>query len=389
MSEMQIGKVSYLMIVNFLKKKQFLFLLHFIFCTLVSFIVPFSGRAEDNSSLKKAAPIYQNPFDLASGGASLTRATQEGVMFSNPSLPAFGEGFFRWIFYRSTLSVSDGTIAVGKDIIQASNNPGSNSFITNVAEDAFKKPIFAELDNAVGIITSNFGIAGFASNKLDISGKEFGTIGTPVLGVKNNAYAGVASTFSTTLSDYLAIGIGPKYIYNSEVNTNLSVSDVTNPSQAIDKVTNSLKKGNGIATDIGFTLQNRTKNFDLRLAGVIADVGNTTFTGGVPPWLQTYNVGAGFTIHDYTNALHCSLDFRDITDVYNEDLPKKIYMGCKVLITRYIGFGFGYLQGWPSYGVILNLFLFRIEAGTYTKDGAVQSGLVAQKIYFASLGFEI
>ena len=389
MSEMQIGKISYYMNINFFRKKHSPFLLHSIFYALVTFIVPLTGKADDTSSLKKSAPIYQNPFDLASGGASLTRATQEGVMFSNPSLPAFGEGYFRWIFYRSTVSVGDGTIAARKDIIQAANNPTSNAAITQVAEDAFKKPIYAELDSAAGVITSNFGIAGFASNKLDINGKDFGTMGLPVLGVKNNAYAGVATTFSTSFGDHLAVGIGPKYIYNSEVNTNLTVSDVTNPTQAINKVTNALKSGNGISTDVGFTLQNRTKNFDLRLAGVVEDVGNTSFTGGVPPWLQTYNAGIGFTIHDFTNALHCALDYRDISDVYGEDLPKKIYMGCKVLLTRYVGFGFGYLQGWPSYGIVLNLFLFRIEAGTYTKDGAAQSGLVARKIYFASLGFEI
>lgn len=389
MSEMQMGKHSQIMIVHFFKSKCFLLVLHSIFYALVSFIVPLTGRADDTSSLKKSGSIYQNPFDLASGGASLTRATQEGVMFSNPSLPAFGEGYFRWIFYRSTVSIGDGTVAAGNDIIQAANNPASNSFITNVAKDAFKKPIYAELNNAVGVITSNFGIAGFASGKLDINGKVFGTMGLPQLGVKNNAYAGVATTFSTTLSDHFAIGIGPKYIYNSEVNTNLTVSDVTNPSQAIDKVTNALKTGNGIATDIGFTLQNRTKNFDLRLAGVVADVGNTSFTGGVPPWLQTYNAGVGFTIHDFTNALHCAVDYRDISNVYDEDLPKKIYMGCKLLITRFVGFGFGYLQGWPSYGIVLNLYLFRIEVGAYTRDGAEQSGLVARKIYFASLGFEI
>jgi len=83
------------------------------------------------------------------------------------------------------------------------------------------------------------------------------------------------------------------------------------------------------------------------------------------------------------------LDYRDITDVYGEDRPKKIFMGCKVLITRIFGIGFGYLQGWPSYGIVLNMFLFRLEAGVYSRDEAIQSGLVGQKVYFVSLGFEI
>jgi hypothetical protein len=372
----------------FLKKKYFNFrLLYTIYVVIVS-LISFHGNAQDTSSLKKSAPIYQNPFDLASGGASLTRATQEGVLFSNPSLPAFGEGYFRWIFFRSTLSVGDGTISAARDAAQAATG-NTTTLATNIIEDAFKKPIYVGLDNAAGVLTSHFGIAGFASSKLDINGQKFGTVGVPQLQIKNNAFAGVATTMSTTLSDYFAIGIGPKYIYNSEVNTSLSVSEASDPGIATSKLSSALKKGNGLATDIGFTTQYRTKNFDLRLAGVVADVGNTTFTGGLPPWLQTYNAGIGFALHDFTNALHCSLDYRDITDVYGEDRPKKIFMGCKVLITRIFGIGFGYLQGWPSYGIVLNMFLFRLEAGVYSRDEAIQSGLVGQKVYFVSLGFEI
>ncbi|WP_148696742.1 hypothetical protein [Silvanigrella aquatica] len=366
-----------------------MFLLHDIICALATLFVSLTGFADDTSSLKKSAPIYQNPFDLASGGATLTRATQEGVMFSNPSLPAFGDGVFRSIFYVNKVSVGEGALAAGQDVIQAASNPSSNSVLKTLLEDTFKKPIYGQLDTVVGALTSHFGVAGFATNKLDLNGQEFGTMGLPVLEVKNNGVAGVASTFSTSLGDYLAVGVGPKYVYNTEVNTNLSVSDVTDPTQATQKITNALKKGSGVSTNVGVTLQNRTKYFDMRVAGVVEDLGNTAFTGGVPPWLQTYNAGVGFALHDMTNALHCALDYRDITDVYGEDLPKKIYMGCKLLLTRYVGFSAGYLQGWPSYGMVLNLYIFRIEAGSYTKDGANQSGLAARKIYFASLGFEI
>lgn len=369
---------------------------HFFFQISIGIIfvfylfVPLKATGQNNSSLKKSEPIYQNPFDLASGGASLTRATQEGVMFSNPSLPAFGEGHFRWIFLRSTFSVAEGTIKTGADLLKSTSSAGStSSLINNAASDLFKYPNYIGLSNAAGVITSEFGIAGFAANKLFTNGKRFGTVGVPQLVVQDNGFAGVATTMSTAFGDHLAIGIGPKYIYNAEVNTTLSVNDVLNPSTASTKLSNALLTGNALATDIGFTLQQRTKNFDIRLAGVVADVGNTTFNSGLPPWLQTYNAGLGFAVHDFTNALHCAVDYRDITNVYGEDLPKKIYIGCKALITRIFGVGFGYLQGWPSYGFVLNLFLFRLEAGVYTRDIANQSGLVGQKVYFVSLGFEL
>lgn len=359
----------------------------FIFCLFGAV----NATAQSNTSLKNSEPIYQNPFDLASGGASLTRATQEGVMFANPSLPAFGEGILRWIFLRSTISVGEETINTGTEVAKNVTSGGSTtSLIENVADDLFKSPNYFGISNAAGIITAKFGIAGFAANKLVTNGKPFGNVGVPQLVVQDNGFAGVAATFSTSLGDTIALGIGPKYIYNAEVNTTLAVSDVMSPSNATEKLKAALATGSGFATDLGVTLQHRTKYFDLRFAGVVSDVGNTTFSGGrLSPWQQAYHVGLGFALHDFTNALHCAIDYRDVTDVYQEDFPRKIYMGCKALITKIIGFGFGYLQGWPSYGVVLNLYLFRLEGGVYTRDVARQSGLIGQKIYFLSLGFEL
>ena len=79
------------------------------------------------------------------------------------------------------------------------------------------------------------------------------------------------------------------------------------PSTASSKLSNALLTGNAIAADIGFTLQHRTKNFDVRFAGVVADVGNTTLQG-CHHGLQTYNAGLGFAVHDFTNAMHCAVD---------------------------------------------------------------------------------
>ncbi|WP_130606573.1 hypothetical protein [Fluviispira sanaruensis] len=361
-----------------------------LFCKL-SFLLIYNHcvNAQDISSLKKAASIYQNPFDLASGGASMTRATQEGVLFANPSLPAFGEGIIRSIFFKNTVSVGAQSIGFLNDAAAAFGSFNTTQ-LQNLLGDIVKKPVYFGLDSAAGIVTSSFSIAGFSSAKIDLNGRQFGILGLPNIQIKSNGFLGVASAISTQFANTLAIGIGPKYIYNAEINADLGVNDILNASQAQSIITNALKKGTAISTDIGVTLQKRTKHFDVRLAGVVADVGNTQFTGGVPPWLQTYNAGVGLTLHDETNALHCALDFRDISDVYKEDLPKKVYMGCKLLITRIFGLGFGYLQGWPSYGFVLNLFLMRIEAGTYTKDaGNYQAGLLGRQVYFASLGFEL
>lgn len=342
--------------------------------------------AQNTSSLKKSAPLYQNGFDLASGGASLTRATQEGVIFANPSLIPIGDGIWRSFYGKNTFAVSEGSLNIVKSVLESSS---ANNIASNILQNIFDKPAYLNNATALGLLTSYVGIGGLSSFNFSMYGEKFGSIGLPELSVKSNSYAGVVLSAGTTLSDYLSIGISPKYIYNTQIDTTLSVGDLSNLNQGLNKLKNSLTQGSGIATDFGATLQVRSKHFDVRVAGVVTDFGNTTFSGSNPPWLQTYHAGIGLTLHDNSNALHCAADYRDLTNVYNEPLSKKMYMGCKLIITKWIAFGYGLLQGWPSYGMVLNLFVARIEAGTYTTDLGASPGLSPRTIYFLTLGYEL
>ena len=73
----------------------------YLSCASVLLLMPTQIVVAD--PLRKSSPLYENPFDLSAGGASLTRATQEGMFFSNPSLPALGKGLLRWIYGRTAV----------------------------------------------------------------------------------------------------------------------------------------------------------------------------------------------------------------------------------------------------------------------------------------------
>jgi hypothetical protein len=353
---------------------------------VVGVTMPQQSIAQNTSSLKKSAPLYQNGFDLASGGASLTRATQEGVIFANPSLIPIGEGIWRSFYGKNTFAVSEGSLNIVKSALESTSG---STIASNILQNIFDKPAYLNNASALGLLTSYVGVAGLSSVNFSMYGEKFGSIGLPELSVKSNSYAGVVLSAGTTLSDYLSIGISPKYIYNTQIDTTLSVGDLSDLKQGLNKIKNSLTQGNGIATDLGVTLQLRSKHFDVRVAGVLTDFGNTTFSGSMPPWLQTYHAGLGLTLHDNSNALHCAVDYRDLTNVYNEPLSKKMYMGCKLIIAKWVAFGYGMRQGWPSYGMVLNLFVARIEAGTYTTNLSASPGLPPSAIYFLTLGYEL
>src|SRR6476620_10310012 len=45
--------------------------------------------------------LYTEPFDLAAGGTTLTRASQEGIVFANPALLPLGGACIRWLGFQA------------------------------------------------------------------------------------------------------------------------------------------------------------------------------------------------------------------------------------------------------------------------------------------------
>ena len=60
-----------------------------------------------------------------------------------------------------------------------------------------------------------------------------------------------------------------------------------------------------------------------------------------------------------------------------------------MLLNSRIGLGAGYYQGWPSFGVVLNLTVMRLEAGSYTREFGAEAGTRGRRVYFIATGFEM
>lgn len=336
--------------------------------------------------LRTNEPVYQNPFDLAAGGASLTRATQEGVLFTNPSLTAFGSGFLRWIYGRTAYHVGADAVDLATEIVSGRSDSGADAALF---QRALSTPVHVGMDLSVGVITSNLGFAVFSAARADLEGRQFGSQGLPEIRVRSQATGGVALSGAKQFGDVLALGVAAKPLYNAEVDEKIALSDFQDTEAAQQKAVAALKEGFGLSVDTGLTLQKRTRNFDVRFAAVLADVGGTAFKEGIPPWRQTLNVGVGLALHDATQVVHCAVDLRDALAAYEEHWTRRTYAGCKAIMTKYFGLAAGLHQGWPTYGLILNLFVMRLEAGSYTKEVGLEAGTQGRRVYFLAMGFEI
>lgn len=346
-----------------------------------------SAQAE---TLRKSAPLYENPFDLCAGGASLTRATQEGVFFSNPSLPALGAGFLRWIYGRTAIHFGADAIDLGREIY-TKKKAGTLKVDSTLIEKLLKTPIHVGNDATLGFVTAFGGLGAFQTLRSDIEGRQFGSQGLPEVRTRAEAAAGLAGLASMPVGDKLGVGISVKPAYAAETFETVALSDFSSSGakQMLSDIKNNTKYGFGISVGVGSTLQLRSENFDLRIATTVDDVGQTKFNSGVTPWKQTINAGIGIIPHTRGSAIHCAADLRDLKHVYDEHWTRRFRAGCKLLLASRIGFGAGYYQGWPSYGVVANLVLMRLEAGSYTREFGSEAGTRGRRVYFIATGFEI
>ena len=147
----------------------------------------------------------------------------------------------------------------------------------------------------------------------------------------------------------------------------------------------SLQMGKG--ADIGSIMLFRSNYFDYGLAYKIDDVGSTKFKGdGLPKsYPQSQSAGLGITFHNASDALHLAVDYRDLSNVYDLPLYKRVCAGAKLTIPNWIGLAAGIRDGSPTMGAYVDLWLIKIGAASYTRELGDAPGVRRRKIYSASI----
>lgn len=337
---------------------------------------------------KGSAPVYEDPFDIGSGGASLTRASQAGMIFSNPALIPYGPGFHRWFGNESN-------ILVGKDSVDfvrslQSGSGGSESGTAAFVDKVMTTPLHAGFLNNFSYINRLFGFSTFSRNVFDIAAKKFGDTGLPAVRLRAESYQGVAvSAASMALTNVLSFGVTAKYLYAGEPDLAIELTD-TESLQALQTpsgLRSLISPNSGYGYDAGLLLFKQGRSSDFRLALKVDDVGGTKLSGdgSLKSLKQTLSYGVAYTLHTGTDAIHCSFDYRDVQGAYGEEIFKRVRLGTKLVFRQHVGLGIGYYDGWPSYALELDAWLIRLTGAIYTRELGSKPGLDPRTIY--SLGF--
>ncbi|MCX6116075.1 MAG: hypothetical protein NT027_00925 [Proteobacteria bacterium] len=333
---------------------------------------------------KGSSAVYEDPFDVGAGGASLTRAAQAGILFSNPALLPYGDGFHRWVGAEPSVLVGKESLSLASEL-----SSGAESDPAALIDTLTKTPLHFGLSNAVSYMNKGFGLAIFNRFEPDLFVRKYGDTGLPQINFQAESYHGAAfSLASLVATRMISLGITGKYLYAAEPNLNLEVTDEA----AMSKITSTtgmqslVEHNTGFGFDVGAILFKQGYNFDLKLALKGDDIGGTKLSGSgtlkeIP---ASYHAGLAATIHGGVDAIHLAIDYRDVQGAYEEKMFKKVRLSSKFLFKRYVGIGVGLRDGWLAYSGEVDLILLRITAATWTKELGDSPGVDSRKIY--SLG---
>lgn len=324
--------------------------------------------------------IYTEPFDLAAGGTTLTRASQEGIVFANPALLPLGAATIRWVGMQLGLIV-DRDLASGDGISSASSEEGEGEGQSQLNEETgasdstdqfFSRSLHAGQTATLSILNQNFAITLFDRIEADAAGSRFGDGGLPGIELGVEAYAGMLASLAMRPFRWLSFGGTAKYLLLGEPELMIPIANeekiesiTADPKSLLDE----LSYGRGAGLDVGALLFWQNPTLDLSLGLKVEDLGATRMSRGEATLPQTLNVGLGFAIHGSTEVLHLSLDYRDALGAYAEERSfKKIYAGARLMIRQRFGLAAGLYHGIPTVGLRIDASLLKVGITAYGRE---------------------
>jgi hypothetical protein len=312
--------------------------------------------------------LYTEPFDLAAGGTTLTRASQEGIVFGNPALLPLGGAWVRWLGFQAGFMIDrDLAQSAQSGSIAGADGAEGSSFL----DQLFAKSLHFGQTATLSFLNQNFAVSVFDRVELDVAGERFGDGGLPQVNFGVEAYGGVLTSYALRPLRWLSLGVTAKYLYASEPEITVPLTDqakIQELSSNTAELRDEIAFNQGTGTDLGMLFFWQGHHLDLSMAFKVDDLGGTRFTGEQASFPQTYNAGLGLALHGTKEVLHLSLDYRDIGNAYDEKTFKKVYLGARFMLRNIFGVACGLYQGIPTAGLRLDLLLFKLGVTAYGRE---------------------
>ena len=323
---------------------------------------------------------YRSGYFLGRGDTGIAVAEDEEAIFYNPAGVALGKGIFkRVVFAAPHIEVSKDTRDVVREISLQNNDPTE----TLRAHEGI--PQHFGLANFTGIILRKaaIGFYGYSSTSVllfkDPEASAFETIEA-----ESRTDAGLTFTLGHRLGkSNFYLGTTMKYVQRAQAAffANATDTDEVGNLTGNDRLA---MNGTGTGADLGLMYQSKSRvKFAFGLT--IMDVGDTVFVPDEATELtekerplknskQTVNIGFGLVPGTRVSKIKLLLDFRDILDVTEMSVTKKIHIGTEITVLNVIGMTAGLNQGYPTFGLYADTRVIRGDIGMYTEELGKRAG---------------
>lgn len=314
----------------------------------------------------------------------MTWPSQEALLYINPAVMPVGNSYLRWLGTQFSLYSAKESVMLADELRKAAGSPDA----ATIASRVLTTPIYAGLATTGSYIYKNMGFSTLYRGEVDLEGKKIGGQGLPEFRLRAKVINGYFVGFALRPLSWLSLGVSAKYFSNYlEIDKTYSITDVQ---QMVTDFAdpNSLKPGTGYGADAGVLLFFQGHTFDGRIALKANDIGTTKISGaGNADLIGQYHAGIGFTIHGDVEAWHFALDYRDITNVLNDPLFKRVFAGTKIMFRNHFGLAAGLYQGRPSYGFRFDAYLFQLGATAYSREMGDYPGENVRNTYLINIAF--
>lgn len=329
--------------------------------------------------------LFRSAYYLGRGDTGIAIADNHEAIFYNPAGLAQGKGIYKETILASPMV--EASVAT-KDLVRKAALENSTSPET-LADEMGKNQHFG-IYNFSGIVFRRAALGAATSHQTNLLPRlSAEQRGLPVLGA--NTTTNQAITFSLAEQFWtpgFSMGLTGKYIVaRATAGLEIPLAEAEDTLAQLDD-SEVVSIGSGGGADFGLMYRTASKKMPFSLGITVQNIGGISLSGTEagdnPPKLeQTVNIGIGIEPGTQFSRVKLLLDVRDIEGNVDDNMLKNIHIGTEIAIRKIFGVTTGFNQGYPTFGGYLNLYVVRIDMGSYTQEmGSTIGERPDQRFYF-------
>jgi hypothetical protein len=321
---------------------------------------------------------------LIHGDTGIADSSGSDATFYNPAGLAQKEGIF------SELVVASPQVIASPHIQDVTSQIKEKRNVFDILSDNSGKVFHAGLQNFTGVFFKRAGIGILTQGGIDFYIGNEPSSGMPLIKGHFVDRTGFYGTYAgNPFSNGLFTGLTLKYLEKKQGSLEISALDAESSlnGKNLDSLfQDSFKQGAGIGADLGIMYEFKRKN-PIRLGVVARNLGMSyrwVPPNTKPPKPEPTVIDAGFVYETGTtkNTLKLSADFRDLANQQNAHIYKHINLGAELVVLKFLGLGFGFYQGYLSYGSFLDFKIIKFEIGLYGEElGKIPGDIKGDRLF--------